>query len=74
MALGKLRLLIAIELAVAAQAVELAAPARLGRAPAKIQAAVRALVPPLDEDRPLSADVMRLDEALLANRALLDCL
>ena len=70
-ALDKLRLVIALELSVAAQAVELAAPERLGRGPALTLAAVRELVPPLDEDRALSADVTRLDEALLASGALL---
>ncbi len=71
-ALEKLRLILALELAVAAQAIDLAAPARLGRAPAIVHAAVREVVAPLDEDRSLSGDVMRLDETLLAGGALLD--
>ena len=70
-ALDKLRLVLAIELAVATEAVEVAAPERLGRGPAIIRAAVREVVPPLDEDRALSVDVVRLDEALLASGELL---
>ena len=71
-ALTRLRLLLAIELAVAAQAVELARPERLGNGAAAALARVREVVPPLDDDRPLGADVTRLDEALLANGALLE--
>ena len=70
-ALEKLRLVLAIELAVATEAIDLAAPQRLGQAPAIVHEAVRAVVPPLDEDRALSPDVTRLDETLLANGALL---
>ena len=70
-ALEKLRLVLAIELAVATEAVDLAAPEQLGRGPAIIHAAVREVVPPLDEDRALSADVTRLNETLLSNGALL---
>ncbi len=49
--------LIAVELVCAAQAVDLAEPGRLGAATAETHAAVRALVPPLADDRPLSADI-----------------
>ena len=70
-ALGKLRLILAIELTVATEAVDLAAPARIGKAPGIVHAAVREIVPPLEEDRALSPDVTRLDETLLVSGALL---
>jgi histidine ammonia-lyase len=52
--------LVAIELVVAAQAVELAAPERLGGGTAAALECVREWVAPLDEDRPFGADVQRL--------------
>ncbi len=59
--LGELRdrlgLLVALELVVAAQAVDLAGIERLGAGTAAAHAAVRALAPPLREDRPLGRDV-----------------
>ena len=70
-AVERLRLVLAIELAVAAQAVELAKPERLGRGPAAARAAVREVVPPLDEDRALSYDIQKLEEALLKEGQLL---
>lgn len=71
-AVQRLRLVAAIELIVAAQAVELRAVDRLGRATAIAFAAVRRHVPTLDEDRPLGAAVNALDAALLEDGALLD--
>jgi len=71
-AVARLRLLLAMELAIAVQAVELAAPARLGPAVTTAMEAVREVVPPLDEDRALSPDIAALDELLLANGALLE--
>jgi histidine ammonia-lyase len=65
--LGRLRLLVAIELVVAAQAVELAAPARLGRGTEAAHRCVRELVAPLEDDRPLGADVERLAAEALAS-------
>lgn len=50
------RLVLAAEALLAAQAVELAAPARVAPAPAALLAAIRAQVPPLDDDRPCGAD------------------
>ena len=69
--LAKLRLLVAIELLVAAQAVELASPESLGRGTAAAQRCVRELVEPLDEDRPLGIDVERLAREALATGELL---
>jgi histidine ammonia-lyase len=69
--LAKLRLLIALELLVAAQAVELAAPELLGRATAAAQACVRELVAPLADDRPLGVDVERLAREALESGELL---
>ncbi len=66
-AVERLRLVLAIELAIAAQAVDLAQPARLGRGPAATHDAVREIMPPLDDDRALSGEVNRLEAELLAN-------
>jgi histidine ammonia-lyase len=63
-ALARARLLLAIELMLGAQALELAAPARVAPAVERIHGAVRALVPPLDDDRPLGAEVELLAQAL----------
>ncbi len=62
--LERLELLIALELVCAAQAVDLAAPSRLGGGTAAAHAAVRELVAPLDDDRPLGPAV-----DLVADRA-----
>jgi histidine ammonia-lyase len=62
--LRKLRLLVAIELLIAAQAVDMSAPERLGRGTALLQRRVRELVEPLGDDRPLGGDVERLAAAL----------
>jgi histidine ammonia-lyase len=69
--LQRLRLLIAVELVVAAQAVELAAPERMGAGAAAALACVRELVAPLAEDRPLGPDVERLQDGALAGGRLI---
>jgi histidine ammonia-lyase len=58
--LERLRLLCAVELVVAAQAVDLAGIERLGRGTAPVQAAVREVAEPLEGDRPLGQDVERV--------------
>lgn len=73
-ALARLRLLLAIELAVATQALELAKVEPLGRGPAIAVELVRGVVPPLDDDRPLGPDVTRLEQELLAGGKLLAAL
>ena len=70
--LWRLRLVIAMELMVAAQAVDLAKPEKLGRGTEVAWKMVRAVVPPLTEDRPGGPDAERLDRELLANGKLLD--
>lgn len=55
--LRRLRQVLAIEALAAVQAVELAAPDALGAGPELVVRAVRALVRPLDEDRPCGPDV-----------------
>ena len=69
--LEQLRLLVAIQLVVAARAVELAQPEPLGRGTAAAHAVVSELVPPLTADRPLGADVERVDREALASGSLL---
>jgi histidine ammonia-lyase len=64
--LGRLRRLTAIELLVAAQALELRDPVSLGAGTATAYRCVRELVSPLAEDRPLGVDVERLADAGLA--------
>jgi histidine ammonia-lyase len=70
-ALGHFRLLVALELAIAAQAVDMAKISRLGLATGWMQAAVRRVVPPLDEDRGFTADVEAI-AAVLADDAVWD--
>jgi histidine ammonia-lyase len=55
---------VAIELIAAAEAVDLTGDGGLGQGTRAVHAAVRQLVPPLLEDRPLGADVERLAAAL----------
>jgi histidine ammonia-lyase len=69
--LTRLRLLIALELVVAAQAVTLAAPGRLGAGTGAAYRCVRESVAPLDEDRALGADVERLTRDALESGELL---
>lgn len=79
--LTRLRLLVALELLVAAQAVDVARPprttnggggGRLGAGTGAAHRAVRELIPPLREDRALGPEVERLDRMLLAGGALSD--
>jgi histidine ammonia-lyase len=70
--LERLRLLIALELLVAAQAVDLAGVAEhLGAGTAAAHRCVRELVAPLAEDRALGAEVERLAAGALASGVLL---
>jgi histidine ammonia-lyase len=69
--LGRLRRLIAIELLVAAQALELREPVALGAGTEAAYLCVRELVSALDEDRPLGVDVERLADAGLARGELM---
>jgi histidine ammonia-lyase len=70
--LGRLRRLIAIELLMAAQALELVGPVRLGTGTQAAYEAVRELVEPLEEDRALGVDVERLASEGLASGAVLN--
>jgi histidine ammonia-lyase len=70
--LERMWLLVAIELIVAAQAVDLAAPERLGAGTAAALAEVRRHVDVLDEDRPVGPDVERLAARALVGGDLLD--
>ena len=58
--------LLAIEVMVAAQAVDLRGAARLGRGTQLVYDAARAVVPALAEDRPPGVDAMRIGAALAA--------
>lgn len=60
------RLLLGIEAMVAAQAVHLRQPRALGAGSAQVLQAIRAVVPPLQEDRPPGADAQRISESLFA--------
>jgi histidine ammonia-lyase len=62
----RLARLAAIELVVAAQAIDLRGGLKLGRGTAKAFAVVRRHVPMLDEDRPTGPDFERLAAAILA--------
>ncbi|MEU6377155.1 aromatic amino acid lyase [Streptomyces sp. NPDC046909] len=64
--LGRLRLLLAVEALVAAQAVELAAPTALGRGPEYLHRAIRTFVPPLAEDRPCGVDVEVVEHEIMS--------
>jgi len=68
----RLRQILAIELMVAAQAVDLAEPPSLGRGTEVAHDLVRSVVAPLDEDRALAPDVVALDDELLASGRLLE--
>jgi len=65
--LGLLERVVAVELVCATLAVDLAAPDRLGRGTAAAHAAVRELVPPLADDRPLGGEVERVADELVAS-------
>jgi histidine ammonia-lyase len=60
--------ILAIELMCAAQALEFRRPLRPSRAVGQAAEAVRAVVPRLEQDRPLSGDVERLAEAVRAGK------
>ncbi len=68
----RLRQILAIELMVAAQAVDLAEPPSLGRGTEVAHDLVRSVVDTLDEDRALAPDVEALDAELLASGRLLE--
>ena len=69
--LGRLALLVAVELLVGAQAVDVAADiGRLGAGTAVAHRAVRELVAPLGEDRPLGIEIERLAGRLVRGRRL----
>jgi histidine ammonia-lyase len=74
--LERFRLLVAIELVVAAQAIDLAQPPgnpfRLGAGAEAAYRCVREWVEPLDDDRPLGAEVERLARDALAGGQLLE--
>ncbi|WP_105969384.1 HAL/PAL/TAL family ammonia-lyase [Streptomyces geranii] len=65
--LDRLRLLLAVEALVAAQAVDLAAPSALGRGPRLLHDAIRTVVPPLDDDRPCGVDVTAVGDGILGS-------
>lgn len=65
--LGRLRRLLAVEAVVAAQAVDLAAPAALGRGPEYLHRAIRKVVPPLTDDRPHGVDVETVSRDILGS-------
>lgn len=65
--LGRLRQLLAVEAVVAAQAVDLAAPAALGRGPEFLHRAIRKLVPTLTDDRPHGVDVETVSRDILGS-------
>ncbi|MEU3788302.1 aromatic amino acid lyase [Streptomyces fructofermentans] len=65
--LVRMRQLLAVEAVAAAQAVDLAAPAALGRGPALLHRAIREVVPPLDDDRPCGVDVDRVSRDVLGS-------
>jgi histidine ammonia-lyase len=70
--IDRMRMLAAIELIVAAQAVDLAAPSSLGAGTAAAFDAVREWVDVLGEDRPVGPDVERLTAAILTDGQLLE--
>lgn len=65
-AVDRLTYVAAIELMVAAQAVDLRAPGRMGRGARGAWDTVRRIVPRLDDDRPPGADIERLRAAVVA--------
>ncbi|WP_078651375.1 aromatic amino acid lyase [Streptomyces xylophagus] len=65
--LGRLRQLLAVEAVVAAQAVDLTAPAALGRGPEFLHRAIRKLVPTLNDDRPHGVDVETVSRDILGS-------
>lgn len=68
--LWRARLMLTIELIIAAQAVDLAQPEAIGHGAKIARDAVRDLIVPLDDDRAFGVEVERLDRALLAGGSL----
>jgi histidine ammonia-lyase len=62
--LDRMRLLFAIEIMEAAQAIDLRRPERMGRAAQKLYGLVRSTVPSLEEDRPLGPEAEQVAMAL----------
>lgn len=67
---ARVRYVLAVEAVVAAQAVDLARPARLGHGPDLLQRALREVVEPLDDDRPFGDDVERVARDVLGSPGL----
>lgn len=65
---GHLRALTAIELVVAARAVDLRGDIALGPGSAALREGVRGLVPPLDADRPAAPDIAAMDGLVASGR------
>lgn len=65
--LARLRLLLAVEAVVAAQAVDLAAPPAVGRGPRLLPRAIRAAVPRLEDNRPHGVDVEAVSHGILGS-------
>jgi len=61
---ANVRRVLAVELLCAARALDLRLPLRAGHGAARAHAAVRALVPPLDADRPPAPDLARIEAAI----------
>ena len=61
------RYVLAIELMCAAQGLDYRAPLKPGRGVGRAHATIRALVPPLERDRPLSNDIERLARAIASD-------
>ena len=59
-----MRRLVALEMMVAAQALDLGAPSRVAPAVAALHGRIRSVVPRLDEDRPTGRDVEALARKL----------
>jgi histidine ammonia-lyase len=68
--LDRVGLLLAVELVIAAQAVDLASPETLGGGTGAAHALVRKLARPLSDDRPLGEDVGHVAEAVASGRLL----
>jgi len=60
--------IVAIELLAGAQGLEFLKPLRSGRGAARVYAAVRREVPPLDGDRPFTADIERIAAGIRARK------
>lgn len=68
--LGRLRYLLAIEMLLAAQALDLRQPQEVGDGGRSLHSRIRGCVPALDDDRPASPDIERLVQELLAPTAI----